>query len=85
MQQGWYAEPAYYFDTPLGEAGVFARYTNYDNEAGNSTESAFDEYNTGFNFWPHPDVVLKADYQHINPKGTGNSDDIVNLGVGFVF
>jgi opacity protein-like surface antigen len=40
--------------------------------------------NLGVNFWPHPDVVLKADYQWQD-----NDDDMkqngFNFGVGYQF
>lgn len=85
VQQGWFVEPAYYFDTPIGEAGVFARYQQHDNTAGNSTDTEIDEYHGGINFWPHEDVVLKADYQIIDAAPGGNDDNIVNLGVGYMF
>ena len=83
-QLGWYIEPSYHFDSSVGEWGVFARYTYYDNEAGNSNKTENQEYHFGLNFWPHKNVVLKTDIQyHDDP--TGKDDTILNLGIGFVF
>lgn len=84
-QVGWYAEPSYYFDTNYGEAGIFTRYEFHDNNAGDSTDSETEEYLAGINFWPVEDVVLKADYKHIDAAPGSNSDDIINLGVGFTY
>jgi predicted porin len=84
-QTGWYVEPSYRFDTDLGEVGVFARYNEYDNEAGNSTDTEYAQIDFGVNYWPHKDVVLKADMQfNENPDGK-KDDEILNLGVGFQF
>ncbi len=84
-QYGWYVEPSYRFDVPVGEAGVFARYNEYDTEAGGNGDSKYAEASFGVNYWPHPDVVLKFDYQFQNaPQGVAG-DDRANLGVGFQF
>ena len=86
IQHGWYVEPSYRFDISAGEVGVFARYSGWDNEAGNGTDSLFQKYDVGLNYWPHPDVVLKIDgeFQH-NPSGRGRDDNRVNLGIGYQF
>jgi len=84
-QVGWYVEPSYRFDTDLGEFGVFARYNSYDNEAGNSVDTEYVQYDVGINYWPHPDVVLKADMQFNDDPAGGEDDEILNLGVGFRF
>jgi hypothetical protein len=39
----------------------------------------------GINYWPHPDVVLKFDYQFQNAPQGEAGDDRANLGVGFQF
>ncbi len=36
------------------------------------------------NYWPHPDVVVKADYQH-QDNDNGENQDGFNLGVGYQF
>lgn len=84
-QEGWYIEPSYRFDTSIGEWGIFARYNVYDTSAGSSEDTEFEQYDIGVNFWPHPDVVLKADVQFNEDPGDGDDDEILNLGVGFQF
>lgn len=81
-QEGFYIEPSYRF-TP--KFGVFARYNQWDNEAGSSSDSEKKQYDVGFNFWPHPDVVLKADYQKQDNEGNSGEEDGFNLGVGYQF
>ena len=81
-QSGFYVEPSYRI-TPRW--GVFGRYNQWDNQAGsngNNTEKK--QYNAGVNFWPHPDVVLKADLQMQDNEGSKN-DNGYNLGVGYQF
>jgi hypothetical protein len=81
-QEGFYIEPSYKFSPKWG---VFGRYNQWDNQAGgngNNTEKK--QYNAGVNFWPHPDVVLKADVQMQDNDGTKN-DNGYNLGVGYQF
>ncbi|MFZ5836032.1 MAG: porin [Pseudomonadota bacterium] len=84
-QYGWYAEPSYRFDVPLGELGFFARYSRWDNAAGDGIDSKFDQTQLGMNFWPHPDIVLKADYQFDDAPASTAEDDRFNLGVGMQF
>lgn len=85
VQEGWYLEPSYRFQTKLGEVGVFARYNEWDNNAGSSGDTKFQEIDFGVNYWPHEDVVLKMDFQ-VQDAPTGESeDDRVNLGLGFQF
>lgn len=89
-QYGFYVEPSYTFDLPdniPGEkAGIFARYNMYDNEAGDNTDSQVEQIDVGFNFWPHEDVVLKADMAFIGYEAAALEDDaIFNLGAGFQF
>ncbi len=83
VQHGWYVEPSYRFDTEIGEFGVFARYLEFDNEAGNSADTGFRQLDTGLNYWPHPDVVLKFDFNFQRaPRGV-KRDNRANLGLGF--
>jgi hypothetical protein len=84
-QEGWFVEPAYYLDTDIGNFGVFGRYNQFDNESGNAEDSKFEQYDVGLNYWPHEQVVLKADMSFIDaPEGKKN-DNILNLGVGFTY
>ncbi len=57
------------------------RYSRWNNEAGLDTEDK-KQVNAGINYWPHPNVVLKADYQ--NQSGRID-DDGFNLGMGYQF
>ena len=80
-QMGWYIEPAFRINE---QWGVFARYNEWDNRAGISGNTEKQQTNFGANFWPHPDVVLKADYQ-IQDNDDGKNQDGFNLGVGYQF
>jgi predicted porin len=80
-QTGFYIEPSYKITDKMG---VFARYSEYDNTAGNATDSAVEQMDIGMNYWLHPNVVFKIDYQNQdNSAGTGS--DGINLGVGFSY
>ncbi len=81
-QFGWYIEPSY----RLTEAvGVFARYGEWDNQAGSSaTASRKRQWDAGVNWWPHAQVVVKADYQW-QDNANGKDQNGFNLGVGYEF
>ena len=81
-QTGWYVEPAYKVTPKLG---LFARYNQWDNQAGDSADSEFTQTNLGVNYWPHPDVVVKMDYQTQDVPTGENEYQGVNLGVGYQF
>lgn len=84
-QHGWYVEPGYILATGKGDVGFFARYSQVDNTAGDSADSKRKQTDFGVNYWPHPQIVLKADYQ-IEDRPAGQvDDDRINLGVGFMF
>ncbi|HHM06210.1 MAG TPA: porin [Gammaproteobacteria bacterium] len=78
-QNGWYVEPSW---KPAPKVGLFARYSAWDNEAGSTADTENKQTNVGVNFWPHEQVVLKADLQH---QGGAGDDDGFNLGVGYYF
>jgi len=78
-QQGWYIEPSY---KVLSNVGVFARYNEWDNQAGDGIGSKKKQTNIGVNYWPHDNVVLKADLQK---QGGVINDNGFNLGVGYQF
>lgn len=84
-QYGWYVEPGYFFKTGSGDVGVFARYSEVDNTAGDSSDSKITQVDFGVNYLPHPDVVLKADYQIQEMPAGQQKDNRVNLGLGFMF
>ncbi len=82
-QYGYYIEPSYRFTTDAGDLGFFLRYSVVDNVAGDTTDSKNEYTDLGVNFWPHPQVVLKADMQFADlPAG---HDETLNLGIGFQF
>lgn len=80
-QHGFYIEPSFKISEKWG---VFARYNLWDNTAGDNIGSKKKQIDAGVNFWPHPDVVLKADYQH-QDNDDGRNQNGFNLGVGYQF
>ncbi|MEZ9198068.1 porin [Shewanella sp. 10N.286.54.B9] len=78
-QNGWYIEPSYKFNDSFG---IFARYNEYDNNAGNSDDTNVEQTNVGINYWLHENVVFKADYEKV---GGAKDADGFNLGVGYQF
>lgn len=80
-QFGWYVEPSYKLNE---QWGLFARYNLWDNKAGDNTDSEKQQLDVGVNYWPHPDVVIKADYQQ-QDNDDGKNQDGFNLGVGYQF
>ena len=76
-QYGFYVEPSYTFQTGIGDVGLFARWTKLD-----AAKLDSDIYDIGLNFWPHENVVLKADYTKIQDA---EDDDFINFGIGFQF
>jgi len=81
-QTGWYVEPAYKVSPKLG---LFARYNQWDNQAGDNTDSEYAQTNIGVSYWPHPDVVIKADYQTQDVPTGKDEYEGINLGVGYQF
>ena len=88
-QWGYTIEPSYRFVVPgasgEGTLGVFVRYYAFDSQAGDSTGSEEDGFKVGFNYWIHPDVVLKADYDELTIEGSTSDDDRLNVGIGWQF
>lgn len=81
-QTGWYIEPAYRLNTRWG---MFARYNQWDNAAGDATDSKYSQVDVGVNYWPHPDVVVKVNYQDQTVPAGQNEFDGVNVGIGYQF
>ena len=81
IQNGWYVEPAYKITTWLG---AFARYSEWNNRAGdaNNSDTETRQIDYGVNFWPHPQVVLKADVMR---QEGAIRDNGYNLGIGYMF
>ncbi len=81
-QKGWYIEPSY---KPLNNVGVYVRYEDIE---GARTRDMFDQWELGMNFWPHEDVVIKADYRsrdHDLAVDAGRDFDAFDLGIGYQF
>ncbi len=78
-QTGWYVEPAYKINEKVG---IFARYAEYDNKAGNSASTAVESTSVGVNYYIHENVVLKADYENL---GGDEDSKGFNLGFGYQF
>jgi len=78
---GYYIEPAFKITPGLG---IFARYARLQ-----VVEDLTEEDITfGANYWPIPQVVLKADYQLRNTEQADDSTidgDSFNLGLGYAF
>jgi hypothetical protein len=90
---GWYIEPAWRFRLPgeiLGELGVFARYSEWDERnllpALDFRYEEFRQLMLGFNWWPHPNVVFKFDaqWEHAG-KQVDQALDGINIGIGYQF
>lgn len=81
-QTGYYIEPSYRFGQE-NQYGVFTRYSQWDNNAGNdSSDDATKQIDFGFNYWLTPLVVFKADYQD---QSGASSEDGFHLGMGYSF
>jgi len=81
-QDGWYIEPSWRFNEKWG---VFARYNRWDNKAGNSSDSEYSQWDLGINYWLHPNVVFKLDYQNQDAPDGKKELDGWNRGVGDQF
>jgi hypothetical protein len=82
VQQGGYVELSHRQNEKWG---VFTRHSAWsEQEDDSATQTDF-----GVNYYPHPDVVFKADYQLQNDdaesRGDINSGDGFNLGMGYQF
>jgi hypothetical protein len=82
VQQGGYVELSH---RQSEKWGVFTRHSAWsEQEDDSATQTDF-----GVNYYPHPDVVFKADYQLQNDdaesRGDINSGDGFNLGMGYQF
>jgi len=80
-QDGVMAEVAY---KVRDGAGVFARYSEWDNVVATSMNK-FDQVNAGVNYWLDERVVVKADYQMQTNQATDDELNGVNLGLGWSF
>jgi len=86
IQRGWFVEPSYKIILDDDNSvGFFARYSQWDNEAGDAFDSSFKQTSFGINYWPDPYVVLKLDYQIDTFANNIGEDNRINLGLGLQF
>lgn len=78
VQDGAYIEASYKIHPKFG---VFVRQNEWDN--GGTGDTSKSQTDVGFNYWPHENVVIKADYQAQNDIA-GDFDGF-NLGIGYQF
>jgi len=81
-QTGWYIEPGFRVRHDLGV------YTRYEDVEGARSQDRFNQWEVGVNYWPHEDVVLKADYRsrdHALISEAGRDFDAFDLGIGYQF
>ena len=78
VQDGAYLEASYKLNPAWG---VFVRQNQWDNGGTGDTKQS--QTDVGVNYWPHENVVIKADYQAQN-NIAGNFDGF-NLGIGYQF
>ena len=81
-QTGWYVEPSYRLTENLG---LFARYSQWDNQAGDSGDTEYGQTDIGVNYWLHDTVVLKFDYQDQDAPTGKDEFDGFNLGIGWSY
>jgi len=89
---GWYAEAAYHV-WKSGEQSFapFVRYEKWDTHAdvpNNVTRNKDNENSVvtiGANYYPHPSVVIKGDYQKFDDPDGNKGDKRLNLGLGYMF
>lgn len=81
-QRGWYVEPSI---KPFEKLGFYTRYSDIE---GARARDEFTQWELGLNYWPHPDVVLKADYRFRDQElasERGRDFDGFDLGIGYQF
>ena len=81
QQSGFYLEPSYRFGSN-NQYGVFSRYYQWDNNAGDDNNTEISQFDFGFNYWLTPQVVFKADHQD---QSGAKDDDGFHLGMGYSF
>lgn len=81
-QDGWYVEPSWRLNR---EWGLFARYSEWDNQADSSNDSEYNQWDLGINYWLEETVVFKFDYMKQEAPDGKSEYDGFNLGVGWSF
>lgn len=85
-QWGYYLEPSYAWETPIGKVGVFGRFSQlkYAKLSGSSSATESTEYNLGGNYWINENLVVKADYLNQDFKNDDTKKSL-NLGFGWYY
>ena len=81
-QDGWYIEPSWRFNPSIG---IFARYEQWDNAAGDSSDSEYAQTSLGVNYWLNENAVFKADWIAQDAPDVKTEYEGFNLGVGYSF
>ncbi len=84
-QTGWYVEPSVRVNLAGGDWGF---YTRFEDLEGGRLQDRFEQWEVGFNYYPHPDVVLKADWRNRDHDLASMSQRDFkgfDLGVGYQF
>lgn len=81
-QEGWYIEPSFMATRDLG---LFARYSEWDNQADGGGDTEYAEWTVGVNYWLHENVALKLDYLVQDAPDGATEWEGFNLGVGWSF
>ena len=84
-QYGYYIEPSWIFPVSgviPGNAGLFARYNYWDNNAGASAKTGKTQLEGGLNYWPIDNLVFKID---AFSQDEAAADSGWNLGIGYQF
>ncbi len=81
-QEGWYIEPVWRINR---QWGLFARYSEWDNQAGSSIDTEYDQWDIGINYWLAETVVFKFDYMEQSAPDGKSEYEGFNLGVGWSF
>jgi phosphate-selective porin len=81
-QEGWYVEPSWEL---MRDLGIFARYSEWDNQAGGSDSTDINQWDVGVNYWLEENVVFKVDYQIQDAPEDQKELKGFNLGVGWSF
>jgi hypothetical protein len=89
---GWYAEAAYQVwrngDQAIAPFLRYEAWDTHDEVPSNVTRNRNNKNNVwtvGANYTPHPQVVLKADYQEFDKPDSTKGDKRLNMGMGYMF
>jgi len=90
--QGWYITGEYDIMQSLGRGSsmpLFVQYESYnpvkEREGGAAAMDDIDIWTFGLNYYPHEQVVLKADYAIKDRNDGSEKIDTLSFGLGFIF